>query len=286
MTHKVLKLVMLHLKSMSNNVVVAAWSLIAKWCLMAAQWDASGDSWVAFSVKAITAREDEDLSQWLKQCLSSTLGASPTTGSPAGATGAHAQGLPNVLVQFAVELGKGVAMGLRAWGLLANPTVLQGGVGDGDPKQDYSTEDIAALMGFACVHRGQNLSTIWDYFNKSKGKNIDSYRHHITTWMKQWAYDHCIEIDKSIYLEQDTIKAIVDLKFNPGKEVAHLLSASKGLSILMCRACTSAETECIWECKHTMAAMVGTRQLNELLCLSKGVTRAPAKHFWELEVNI
>ncbi len=80
--------------------------------------------------------------------------------------------------------------------------------------------------------------------------------------MKQWDYDHRIEIDKSIYLEQDTIKTIVDLKFNPSKGVAYLSLASKGLSILTCWACTSVETERIWECKHAMAAMEGTQQLD------------------------
>ncbi len=219
--------------------------------------------------------------------MSSTLDAPPTIGSPAGATGAYAQGLPSVLVQFAVELGKGVAMGLTAWGPLANPsTISQGGVGDGKFKQGYSTKDIAALMGFACVQRGRDLPTIWDYFNKLKGKNINNYRCHITTRMKQWAYDHRIKIDKSIYLEQDTINSIVDLKFNPGEGVAHLSSALKSLSILMCRACTSAETERIWECKLAMVAMEGTHQLDKLLCLSKGATPAPAKNFWELKVNI
>jgi hypothetical protein len=187
MPHEVPKLVMAHLKSMNNDVVVAALSLIAQWFLMAVQWDASGDSWVAFSVEAITEGEDKDLSWWLEQRLSSTLGARPTIGSPAGVTGAHAQGLPNVLAQFAVELGKGMAMGLTAWGLLANPTVLQGGVGDGVSKQGYSTKDITALMGSPCIHRGQDLPTIWNYFNKSKGKDIDNYCHHITTWMKQRA---------------------------------------------------------------------------------------------------
>jgi hypothetical protein len=60
----------------------------------------------------------------------------------------------------------------------------------------------------------------------------------------------------------------------------------KGLSILTCRACTSAETECIQECEHTMAATKGTRLLDKLLRLSKGATRAPAENFWELKFNI
>ncbi len=286
MLHEVLKLVMAHLESVNNDVVVTAWALIAKWCLMAAQQVVSGDSWVAFSVKAITEGEDEDLSRWLRQRLSSNLGAGLTTGSLAEAIGARAQGLPNVLVQFAAKRGKGVAMGLMVWGLLANPTTLQGGVGDGESKQGYSTEDIAALMEFACIHRGQDLPTIWDYFNKSKGKNINDCRRHITTRMKQWAYDRRIKIDKSIYLKQDTIKATVYLKFNLGKGVAHLSSASNGLSILTCRARTSAETERIREHEHAMEATEGTRQIDELLCLSKGITCVPAKNFWELKVNI
>jgi hypothetical protein len=125
-------------------------------------------------------------------------------------------------------------MGLMVWGPLANPTVSQGGGGDKESKQGYSTKDIAALIRFTCVHKGQDLPTIWEYFNKLKGKNINNYCCQVTTQMKQWAYDRCIKIDKSIYLEQDTIKAIVGLKFNPGKGVPHLSSASKGLSILTC----------------------------------------------------
>jgi hypothetical protein len=45
------------------------------------------------------------------------------------------------------------------------------------------------------------------------------------------------------------------------------------------------KTEHIWEREHTMAAMEGTRQLNKLLRLSKGVTCAPAENFWDLKVN-
>jgi hypothetical protein len=104
--------------------------------------------------------------------------------------------------------------------------------------------------------------------------------------MKQWAYDRRIEINKSIYLKQDTIKAIVDLKFNPSEGVLHLSSASKGLSILTCRARTSAGMERIQEHEHAMAAAEDTHQLDELLRPSKGVTCTPAKNFCELKVNI
>ncbi len=63
-------------------------------------------------------------------------------------------------------------------------------------------------------------------------------------------------------------------------------SADKGLSIMACWSQTSAETEQIWECEEELLATENTRQLDELLRLSKGVTCAPASNFWELKINI
>ncbi len=61
--------------------------------------------------------------------------------------------------------------------------------------------------------------------------------------MTRWARDRHIPIDSSIYLEGAMVKAIMELKFNPGEGVAHLSSADKGLTIMACRGRTSAETE-------------------------------------------
>jgi hypothetical protein len=104
--------------------------------------------------------------------------------------------------------------------------------------------------------------------------------------MKKWSFDRRIPINTSIYLEQEAIKAIVDLCFNPGKGVAHLEMASKGLSILVSRSRTSAETERIREHKYALLAMEKTRQLDELLRLSKSNTCALAEIFLELKLNI
>jgi hypothetical protein len=104
--------------------------------------------------------------------------------------------------------------------------------------------------------------------------------------MKQWSYDRQIPIDTSIYLEQEKIKATVKLHFNPGKGVAHLALASKGLSILACCARTTAETERVHEQEQALSATEKTRQLDELLHLSKGTTHAPADNLWELKANV
>ena len=106
------------------------------------------------------------------------------------------------------------------------------------------------------------------------------------SWMKQWAFDWRININRSVYLEQETIKAIVELRFNPGNGVAHLVSAGKGLSTLACRARSTSETERIHEHKRALTATENTRQLTDLLQLPKGATRAAADSYWELKPNI
>ncbi len=162
----------------------------------------------------------------------------------------------------------------------------QGSGSESDPKPLYTEEDIAALMRFSHVKRGGDLQDIWTYFQMSKGKNLDVCQRQLMACMSRWAHDRWIPINTSIYLEGTMIKAIIKLKFNPGEGVAHLSSANKGLSIMACWARTSAETEHIRECKEALSATETTRQLDELLRLLKGSTRAPADNFWELKMNI
>ena len=49
---------------------------------------------------------------------------------------------------------------------------------------------------------------------------------------------------------------------------------------------TIVETEQIREREEALSATENTRQLDKLLRLSKGVTRAPTDNFWELKINI
>jgi hypothetical protein len=104
--------------------------------------------------------------------------------------------------------------------------------------------------------------------------------------MNRWAHDRHIPIDTSMYLEGTTIKAIIELKFILGEGVAHISSADKGLTIMACRGRNSAKKEQIREHEEALSATENTQQLDELLHLSKGVTRAPTDNFWELKSNI
>ncbi len=212
------------------------------------------------------------------------MGKQPTTkahmGAPLAGTAA------DVPAHFTAELGKGVALGLHALGgPFKTPAMAQGGLGDSDSKKGYGDEDIAALMGFLHIKQGHQLQDIWSYFQSSGGKNIDVCQQQLMAHMNRWAHDRHIPINTSVYLEGTTIKATIELKFNPGDGVAHLSSADKGPTIMACRGRTSTEKERIQEREEALSATENTRQLDELLRLSKGVTRAPADNFWELKSN-
>jgi hypothetical protein len=268
----------------------AHWDLVLSWCLLAAQRNSAGNSHLSLAVEAVTEGDDEYFVRWIDQRLDSTFGPRPSRG-PVGITNRDSSALAahdhaQLSALMASEVGKGVALGLRAVGHGNREPTHMGGGYDTDVGKGYTKDDIAALMGFAGVYSGSNLPDIWEVFNSTRGKNIDAYRRHIYSRMKQYAYDRRIQIDLSVYLEQETIKAIVELRFNPGEGVAHLSSASKGLSILACRARTTQETERVREQEQALSATKKTRLLDDLLKLPKGTTRAPADNFWELKMNV
>jgi hypothetical protein len=212
---------------------------------MAAQADKNRDSIVAVAVKAVTENKDPYFGQWMENRLDGTLGKQPAAHGAKGETGVvtPAQGP----AQFAAELGEGVAMGLQALGPCKSPSLTQGVGADSDSKQGYGEEDITALMGFSHLKKGSKLQDIWTYFHTMWSKNIDICRRQLMARMNRGAHDRHIPIDTSVYLEGTTIKAITELKFNPGEGVAHLSLEDKGLSIMACRSRTSAETEQIRE---------------------------------------
>jgi hypothetical protein len=76
---------------------------------------------------------------------------------------------------FAADIGKGVALGLKA---LGGPiaTVQQGATKEGEEKKRYTDDDIAAIMGFSHVTRGDMVQPIWTTLNNAKQKNHDTFR--------------------------------------------------------------------------------------------------------------
>ena len=285
MPHEILRIVTNHVGEVNTTAYADAWSTVASWCLLAGQVSTTGESLVSFSIEAITEVEDEYLGKWLEQRLDTTLGPRPQGGAPLSGTqkGGSSGSMPQE--NFAADIGKGVALGLKA---LGGPiaTVHQGATKEGEEKNRYTDDNIAAIMGFSHVTRGDMVQPIWTTLNNAKQKNHDTFRRQILSRMMEWGHDRRIPIDTGVFLDSDVVKAIVELKFNPGEGVAHLNSAAKGLSILSCRARTTGEIERIKEREEALTATEKTRQLDEFVRLQKDQRRAPADNFLELKNNI
>jgi hypothetical protein len=66
MPHEMLAIIMKHLvETGATNKQGKAWDFVVKWCIVAAQKDAQGDSLVLFTVKAVTEGDDSYFEQWV-----------------------------------------------------------------------------------------------------------------------------------------------------------------------------------------------------------------------------
>ena len=259
---------------------------VSAWCVLASQGSSSGDSLMSFSIEAITEVEDKYLGKWLEQQLDTTMGTRPQGGVAAITTPRGQQTAQLNHATLVADIGKGVALQLKALGgpiaMAHAPTPTT----EGNAKMRYTEDDIAAIMGFSHVHRGDQVQPIWATLNNAKQKNLDTFRRQLQTRMTDWGYDRRIPIDTGVFLDVDVVKSIVDLKFNPGDGVAHLNSAAKGLSILSCRSRTTGEIKRLREREEALTATEKTRQLDEFLRLQKDQRHAPADIFLELNNNI
>ena len=133
MPHEILRIVTNHVGEVNTQAYADAWATIAAWCLLAGQVSTTGESLVSFSIEAITEVEDEYLGKWLEQRLDTTLGPRPQGGAPLSGTqkGGSSGSMPQE--NFAADIGKGVALGLKA---LGGPiaTVHQGATKEGEEK--------------------------------------------------------------------------------------------------------------------------------------------------------
>jgi hypothetical protein len=176
MPHKILRIVVTHLKEVNNAAYADAWGTLATWCYMASQAVKDGESLLAFAIKAITEVEDKYLGRWLEQRLDTTMGPHP----PGGASMmAHSEGPEKSMLfqaNLAADIGKGVALGLKALGGQLKGGQLQEPTQEVDEKTRYTDDDIAAIMGFSHVLWGDQVQPIWIMLNNAKQKNIDVFR--------------------------------------------------------------------------------------------------------------
>ncbi len=270
-----------------------AYTFVQDWCVMAGQ--ATGqdkDSHLAFGLEAVTEQDhDTSLATWLDKQLDGTLGQRPEQTEFQVATGGHQQHQQGNAIKADIitrAVGQGLALGYQHMlPQRRGPAIAAGGgqPGKGNSDTSYSADDVCAVMAFSGVEDPEDCQVIWTIFSGKK-KNIEACCQYLMKGMTEYAYDRRISIDAGIYLEQETMKAILDLPFNPGEGVAYVQSAAKGLSILCCRSRPNNETEEIKEREIALNATENTRLFNEYLKYVKGATRQPTSNFWDLKQNI
>jgi hypothetical protein len=219
---------------------VDACTFIMDWCVVASQARApEKDLFLAFRLDSVTEQDsDVSLAVWLESRLDTTLGRRPTQGGHQGIPGNQQPQPGNTAVDAAVitqAVGQGVALGYQHLVTQRGNTPASPG-GDKAPKAGdsaYSGDDVCTIMAFSGIEDPQDCQVIWTICTEKK-KNVDACRRYLMKGMTDYAYNRRILIDGGIYLEQDTMKAILELCFNPGEGIAYVQSAAKGLSLLCC----------------------------------------------------
>ncbi|KAL3771739.1 hypothetical protein ACHAWU_010050 [Discostella pseudostelligera] len=162
------------------------------------------------------------------------------------------------------------------------------GSGLGGFGKKYSRSHIAQLKGFCGSDDVRRIPAIWHTFSTSK--DFDSYRVEIEKRMEKWGRDKGVEIDYGMYLEDDSLKAIAQLQFNPsgsGAGVALAQSADKGLSILLCRPRTIAEVERLRDNEQATATAAQTVTVDQAKKIKPGtVCKPPNGTYLELRLLI
>ncbi len=159
MPYEIARIVVNHIDEVNDAAYGAAWATIVAWCILASQGNTAGESLVLFSIEAITEVEDDYLGRWLEQRLDTTLGPRPRGGGTTGGTTQPGPSGPMAQTTFAADIGKGVALGLRALGGPMAAAQAQSATKEVEEKTRYSDDDIAAIMGFSHVHCGETRSS-------------------------------------------------------------------------------------------------------------------------------
>jgi len=166
---------------------------------------------------------------------------------------------------------------------------LKGGGGgtSNDDAKPYSQDQVATLLSFHGAMNVRYLSKIWRLFKSTKTPNYDYLRRAIKGEMIRWAGWQRCWIEEGVYFDNKTIDDWIALKFNPGDSTALYSSADKGISILKCRAPTSAHLkdlrrqEEMWDTTKDNATYI------EVVKQAKSKAVSPLPHdFGELRYNI
>jgi hypothetical protein len=264
------------------------WEYVRKWCLVAGQVNANGESKVCLNTTPVTI-DDEDFGRWFGTRPDIAFGPGPPTaaGPAAGLTGNQpamdflklSQMLSTTIGTNMMQFSQAVTPTVGATGATGSETALATGKG-------FDQDQIAKLKDACGVRNAQQIPAIWSVIQSTKGKSFDTYRAHIAKSLELWCRSHHIDRDKSIFLEAKFFEDLVALRFNPGGPVAQYHSVARGMSMLACRSLTAMAAEFCREYEEAAESTRHTRSLDDLLKKNCGKTVEPAATYTDLKLNI
>ena len=242
MPHELLDLLETHLASPETSLDNGDdWGLVQKWLLVAAHKDGgSGDpnkskSHIAVRVDALLSN-DTLIHCWISDRLDATLGRHP---KPMVAnTTVRLQGNMAAMQNMATEMGCGLGAAMQN-NSKTGPSQL-GGTGASKDAKLYTQDEMAMLLGFHRAWNVRYLMKAWCLFKVSKMPSYDHLCCALKAEMIKWSDKERCWIEEGVYFNNKTIEEWISLKFNPGNGTALYASTNKGISILKCRAPTSA----------------------------------------------
>jgi hypothetical protein len=213
---------------------------------VASQWDEGGGD-LAKHKPFLALRADPLISndplilRWTNDRLDASLGRRPDLVSSTTTIGiqGNMDVVQNMSGIIASEVGKGLGVAMQNASKAGGPANLPGN-GAGDDAKPYTQDQIATLLGFDGAMNVSYLTKIWRLIKSAKVPNYDYLRRTIKGEMIHWADGHRCWIEEGVYFDKKTLDEWIALKFNPGNSTALYSSSDKGISILKCRAPTSA----------------------------------------------
>lgn len=129
----------------------------------------------------------------------------------------------------------------------------------------YDKFQLATLQGFAHAPDIGGVPVIWALFQQTK--LMETHKDNIRRRMLEWATDPArpvqVQIERSLYIPNSTMKEILTLNFNPGGVLAEADAADLGMSILICRARTTAAKTAIRKYEKALEQSRRSRSMAE-----------------------
>lgn len=264
-----------------SDVTIKHCELLMDWCFLASHRAAASSPTTSTLAIALAAApsDDDDFLRWLYKidCTAqSAQGYNDPSLPPPPHPPATAQSLPTALHAPAsggppppdvwAQMAKSISSSFATAAAALKPAPAD--VSEADYERGgvfYDKFQLAVLQGFAHAPTLAGVPVIWVWFQYSKTMEThkDNLRRKMSEWATSPAREVQVPIERGLYIPDSTMKEILSLNFNPGGILAEADSADLGLSLLICRARTTAAKAAIRKYEKALEQSKKNRSMAE-----------------------